>query len=224
MTNNMEEYKEINLCDFLKGFEGRELHTPCYGKVILDKIEDGKLVCHSSDKPECTYTFDQYGRVSEFGRPMIYPCEGYFSHNNYFYDWVKFICSNKKVTYEQVCEVLFTNDAWQDDDGEIAYYKEGVRSHYVYNATSKKQLLKLRAINKLMNVHVFLEKGWTPDWKDKDEEKYFIAIKSNGIAPNVANTYYTQGSDIYFSSEDNARKAIEILGEEIIRDAISTDW
>lgn len=90
--------------------------------------------------------------------------------------------------------------------------------------TSKKQAQKLLAINKLMNVAKYLNGDWKPDWNDNDKGKYFVLMdyyNNNMIVDcNTSFMYNT----VYFKSKELAQQAIDILGEETIKLALSTDW
>lgn len=113
-------------------------------------------------------------------------------------------------------------------------YDEGIKDKELYKeakeyvldpniCTSKKQAEKLIAINKLMNVAKYLNGDWCPNWNEGNP-KYFISIDhyKNIIAVdcNIDYAYNT----IYFKSKELAQQAIEILGEETIKTALSTDW
>ena len=96
-------------------------------------------------------------------------------------------------------------------------------TQYRSNCTSERQAQKLLAINELMNVAKYLNDGWKPDWNNGLEEKYYLYI-NNG---NKLCVYYIYGYNkgpVYFKSEELARQAIEILGEETIKLALCTDW
>lgn len=130
------------------------------------------------------------------------------------------------VYYEDVARKLFYD--------KLTYYITGngtldtfhpTSSYYnANNCTSNKQLRKLLAINKLMNVAKYLNDGWQPDWCNYYTRKYYIFIDSvnNNISISYNDSYC--GHYIYFKSEELAKQAIEILGEETIKLALSTDW
>ena len=91
------------------------------------------------------------------------------------------------------------------------------------NCTSEKQAQKLLAINKLMNVAKYLNGDWKPDWEEHNGEfKYYIQLYHKLL--NISYTTHYNGSFVYFKSEELAKQAIEILGEETIKLALSTDW
>lgn len=87
--------------------------------------------------------------------------------------------------------------------------------------TTKNQVLKLLAINKLMNVAKYLNGNWSPNW-NSNEKKYYAYIEDG----HIKILYYTSChcGDIYFKSPELVCQAIKILGENTIRTALSTDW
>ena len=90
-------------------------------------------------------------------------------------------------------------------------------------AASKKQLEKLVAINELMNVAKILNYGWKADPENISEEKFYFYISSIGSV-EIAKSHLCIGAICYFKNEESANTAIDILGEDTIRLALSTDW
>lgn len=91
------------------------------------------------------------------------------------------------------------------------------------NCTSQRQAEKLLAINKLMNVAKYLNGDWQPNWKDESEYKYSYSIQiydGELLIRPTGNIFM----EIYFKSEELAKQAIEILGEETIKLALCTDY
>lgn len=87
--------------------------------------------------------------------------------------------------------------------------------NFYYN--SEEQIVRLIALSKLMVVADHLNDGWKPDWSDCKYNKYFIAQEQDGIL-RVFSTKENCGGLVYFKSDELAIKAIEICGEEMIRD------
>ena len=136
---------------------------------------------------------------------------------------IKFRPVKKKLTYENVAEELFYNgDVWRFENYAVNKYVKVVNWHYCTNCTSEKQAQKLRAINQLMNVAKYLNESWKPNWDNSEEDKYYIKITSNKILMGRANTMCSE--IVHFKSMKLAQQAIEILGEETIKLALSTDW
>lgn len=141
---------------------------------------------------------------------------------------IRFREIKKNLTYDNISYNLFYD--------KVHYYissynvKNLIKTEYgaiVYHdwparCTSKKQAEKLLAINKLMNVAKYLNNGWSPDWNDIKEDKYYISSVNNNIG--ISRTIDICSLEIYFETKELAQQAIEILGEETIKLALSTDW
>lgn len=91
------------------------------------------------------------------------------------------------------------------------------------NCVSKKQANKLLAINKLMNVAKYLNGDWKPDWSNIKESKYYIYITAYSSI-EVASSCHNNSCVVVFKSKELAQQAVDILGEETIKLALSTDW
>lgn len=154
--------------------------------------------------------------------------EGYeiYKENSTF-ECVKFKPIKKVLTYEDVAKELFKDKSahYTDERGRVLHSKfTGEQFLDANNCTSEKQAQKLLAINKLMNVAKYLNGGdFTPDFTNSDERKWTFCIdKQNRLSVDFWCDYMI--SFVYFKSEELAQQAIEILGEETIRLALSTDW
>lgn len=90
-------------------------------------------------------------------------------------------------------------------------------------ATSNNHMKKILAINNLMLVAKYLNKNWVPEFNSYRQAKYYIAISDNKLS--IDRCYYVnKGAGIFFRREELAQKAIEILGEEAIKQALSVDY
>lgn len=147
--------------------------------------------------------------------------EGYeIDRANSSFECIKF--KKKELAYKDVCRALFL-----DKD---AYYIRTLgsvdhmvaRGDDVYgpnNAISKHQLDQLLAINKLMNVAVYLNK--IPlDWDNLTQGKWYIYYYHPNNDLRVASNYNCRITSIYFDSEEHARQAVEILGEDVVKLAL----
>lgn len=83
--------------------------------------------------------------------------------------------------------------------------------------------IKLAAIRKLLITAKYLNESWKPDWEDGQEQKWSAGIDEYG---GIAMTWRFGVNDsfVYFKSESMVKRAISILGEEVIRTALNTDW
>lgn len=132
----------------------------------------------------------------------------------------------KKLTYEDIAKKLFLKNTTYVCTYKPHKYLPGIINKQdvcsLNHCTSEKQANKLLAFNQLMNIAKYYNKDWKPDWKDEKQLKFYIYIDNfmNELAINQ-NTYY-QAPTVYFKSEEFAEKAIEILGEDVIKLALST--
>ena len=148
--------------------------------------------------------------------------EGYeIDKENSTFECIKF--KKKGLTYEDVAEKLFKNKACyylRQGAKIVKYCPDSVDMKKANNAASEKQLQRLLAINKLMNVAEYLNDGWKPDWKNPLKSKWYILWDncSNKFEIGYRNSY-TSGP-VYFKTPDLALQAIAILGEEEIKLAL----
>ena len=133
-----------------------------------------------------------------------------------------------KLIYEDVADKMFPNKKYHyyiDANGDIFKVTNSPANYKLpNNAKSEKQLKKLIAINKLMNVAKYLNGDWQPDWKDTNDCKYFIAPNHDAGTFDIDEDVIYQNSYVYFQSEELAQQAIEILGEDTIKLALCTDY
>ena len=134
----------------------------------------------------------------------------------------------KKLTYEDIIEQLFPITKihyFVNSAGVISSVYNCMNNHnFKTNATSERQLEKLLAINKLMNVAKYLNGDWQPDWSDYTDYKYYICYVNNYLRLAIEFNTVEQGNSIYFKSRELAKQAIDILGEETIKLALCTDY
>lgn len=141
---------------------------------------------------------------------------------------IKFRPIEEKTVYKDVARRLFYGKtAWYtSNEGSIRKFSVGDSYYHPNNCTSEKQAEKLLAINKLMNVAKYLNGDWKPDWKlnwKGYERKYRFRILDTGELNVTYNDTFVE-SFVYFKSKELAQQAINILGEETIKLALSTDW
>lgn len=139
----------------------------------------------------------------------------------------KIVFKPKKESCEDVYRRLFYEkkayyfNKYGKIEGTILY-ESGYKD--LNNCTSEKQAKKLLAINQLLNIAKYLNDGWEPDWNNSDEKKYTISLDINNQRISVNWNILVNKCIVYFKTEELAKKAIEILGEETIKLALSTDW
>ena len=99
-------------------------------------------------------------------------------------------------------------------------YQEISKKFQPYNSsvcTNTDHLSKLITFRKLLEVADYLNGDWKPDWTN--DTQYKCIISYNGIKETLyiqSCWYVTQGL-VCFSSRENAEKAIDIIGEEELR-------
>lgn len=139
----------------------------------------------------------------------------------------------KKFSLENVYKELFFNKTiyYMNDMGWACKRKDDFDSMIPFdnrtienNCTSEKQIEKLLAIIKLMNVAKYLNGDWKSDWNDRDQMKYYINHISTIGKLTISKTCTNNYAFIYFKSQELAQQAIDIIGEETIKLALSTDW
>ena len=134
----------------------------------------------------------------------------------------------KKLTYEDVARKLFPKYSHYYFISAGGTIEKSLGNNNLVelsdNTTSKKQAEKLLAINKLMNVAKYLNDGWQPDWSNDNEMKYYIWYSVLFSELRIDVVMSTPSNNIYFKSEELAKQAIEILGEETIKLALCTDY
>ena len=137
---------------------------------------------------------------------------------------VYFKKSKKKLSYQDVSESLFVNkETWYIGDwGVIKWMTSGIGSYMdKNNSTTREQLESILALNMLCNTAKYLNKDWIPTFS---ERHYVIFLKNNNVEvrpTNNAGGYGVQSSFVYFPTNDLAQRAIIILGEEIIKKALT---
>lgn len=136
---------------------------------------------------------------------------------------IKFRPIESKITYESVAKTLFEGkDVWRIGDLVINKYNRTGSWNYLTNCISEKQAEKLLAINQLMNVAKYLNGDWQPDWSTYSYKYYLSVTDDCSITIECATRKYSE--IVHFKTLDLAQQAIEILGEETIKLALSTDW
>ena len=82
---------------------------------------------------------------------------------------------------------------------------------------------KMFTFRKLLEVADYLNGDWKPDWDNKEQHKYIIYYNHSNKQFEVDFYSYINMNPIAFSSEENAKKAIEIIGEEELKKFFSNN-
>ena len=148
--------------------------------------------------------------------------EGYeIDRENSTFECIKF--KKKGLTYKDVAKKLFKGKKtyFIGTSGNITDFTSEEQVIYdANNAPSEKQLKRLLAINKLMNVAEYLNGGWEPDWKDPLKSKWEICWDHCIEKFEVASCHSFQSEITHFKTPDLALQAIDILGEEEVKLAL----
>lgn len=129
------------------------------------------------------------------------------------------------IKYKDICKELFLDKAtyYINSFGEITMDNPNIYTIYKENnCITIKQCKKILAINKLINVAKYLNKKWEPNFNDSYELKYYIYIHNDNIEIN----YMTESNLglIYFKNKESAEQAINILGEDTIKLALTNNY
>lgn len=86
----------------------------------------------------------------------------------------------------------------------------------------KQRINRFIALSKLQCIADYLNDGWVPDWNSKDA-KYLIAYsyESGGII--IPNQFHIVGGEVVFKTEELARQAIKICGDQLIKEALGVE-
>ena len=76
---------------------------------------------------------------------------------------------------------------------------------------------KCVTFKKLLEVAEYLNGDWKPDWNNPKQIKYFISYDYMNKRFDICERYLMNLSGVFFSSRENARKAIQIIGEEELK-------
>lgn len=128
----------------------------------------------------------------------------------------------KPITYDDICKVLFLKKTTYWNYGNNI--EEGFTDYSyndINNCASKAQAERLVAFNKLQNIAKYLNKGWKPDFTGSNP---CTICKNRAGGYNFLTNGLYQAGAIYFKTEELAKEAIRIMGEDSLNDLFSTDW
>lgn len=146
--------------------------------------------------------------------------EGYeIDKENSTFECIKF--KKKRLTYNDVAEKLFKNKKtyFIGALADISYYTPTCNMHQANNAASEKQLKRLLAINKLMNVATYLNGDWKPNFAD-DTDKWYLLWQGYAKQLDIIGLSHIRYVGPVFKTQKLALQAIEILGEEEVKLAL----
>lgn len=130
---------------------------------------------------------------------------------------------DEPITYDDICKELFyKKDAWYLNHNHIDTWVQ-TSSNYndSDNCTSKAQVKRLIAFNKLQNIAKYLNKDWKPNFNGYNNS-WFICSDCGEY--DAKYTKYINDGTVFFQSEEDANEAIRLMGKDSLNDLFSTDW
>lgn len=95
------------------------------------------------------------------------------------------------------------------------------RNNIVY--TTSRHLQKCVTFRKLLEVAEYINGDWKPDWDNQEQLKYIICYNNESKQFGSDFYSYTSMTPIVFPSKENAKKAVEIIGEEELKNFFSNN-
>lgn len=140
----------------------------------------------------------------------------------------RIVLKDKQLTYKDICKKLFVNkEFFFINNTGIIESSSPVSDEYLANAannsTSYHQLECILAKNMLANTAKYLNDGWKPDKTytgNFDAWVLYLTPNENYIG-YVKISSYEDNNNVLFKSHKLAQQAIEILGEKIIKLALT---
>lgn len=120
------------------------------------------------------------------------------------------------TTFEEIMKSLFYNQtAWfVDMFGKIKSNRTTLFADR-NNCTSQEHINKWLCINDLINISKFYNQNWSPDWSNREERKYAIAVTNiAGQQFGVVEVTDNICGFVVFKSYEEAQKAMTTLGKE----------
>lgn len=184
-------------------------------KVSNNHLETGVIVPADGSAAEIKIPDNLEVFISEDGKPMIRKkVEGETK--------IKKVTTSPKLTYQKIAEELFCHD-FIDIYGNELYPDNDYSKYDAANCTSEQQAKRLLAFNKLQSIAKYLNKGWKPDFCCSSKKYFIWECGTTGKYTVGYNTNFNEGS-VYFKTEDLAKQAIDIMGEQSLADLFNTNW
>lgn len=141
---------------------------------------------------------------------------------NSTFECIKFKPIKKDITYDNVCNSIFKSGYYIGNRGEITKVNAFIDNARVdkNNATTKKQLEKLLALNQLLNIAEYYNK-MHPDNTNPCVIVYCKQTKTYNAT--FTDNIYTYGIRTFFNSEMNAEAVISNPNFREILDTIYKD-
>jgi hypothetical protein len=127
----------------------------------------------------------------------------------------------KQLTYKDIAKELFLNKESYWTEGEDSLIANDIirTKEYTPNISkTKEQLESILALNKLCNVAKYLNDGWFPNYTSRSMN-YWLQFYEGEVSVNYTSS--VKSGHCYFKSKEIAQKAVDILGEDSIRKALT---
>lgn len=99
---------------------------------------------------------------------------------------------NKDIDYRDVCASLNTCD-----------------NPIIPIIVSNTNWEKIKAISQLMDIADYYNKGWKPDWNNKNKLKFYIAFDTESSFYEVRCGYVMSCHIVYFKNKEDAQAVID---------------
>lgn len=212
IANKMKEKDENTPSIHTEGITDKDIQNINEGNASLSKLyipNDGTAV--EFPTPEnLEFFFDEEGKLMVRKRQDIEPAPNEETQE-------------KPITYDDICKELFLEKKtyWLGNKKINYFYSDGVNFNDINNSTSKAQVKRLAAFNKLQNIAKYLNNGWVSNFNGKNKN-WLIRIEDGKYVARFIK-WFNNGS-VYFKSEEAANEAIRLMGEDSLNDLFSTDW
>ena len=222
-SQDSNEQKEIiKILESLGGYNTHHYRGNCSGVyyyIDYNNVIEWKRILSSYEYE--LLTLKQYKEKymnSETKEFKIEIPKGYeVDKENSTFEKIVFKKIEEKLTYEKIAEKLFQYEKYYYIAGDGGIMGTSIGWSCPNTASTKHQLERLLAVNKLMNVAYYLNDGWEPDWNDGTQEKFSMYYNNVNKVIKIDSNIYCNNGVIYFKSAELAKQAIEILGEETIK-------
>lgn len=131
------------------------------------------------------------------------------------------------LTYEDVARELFESGYYYYDYVYDEIVENSAACEMPMACNSRKQVEKICALNRLLNVAKFLNKNedgsdWVPDWENDKVDKWYPCIEKGKLVFRKAVSYNSH--IVYFRELHACNQVLDILGEEVIKTALTTKY
>ena len=204
-TCNICAFNGFN-CDTIKGIRGNCIfgHRTDHAQIYYVQINDEPIHKDSDNSSIITPTFNTDNSLNDLhiDCPKGYSID--VEHSDLSKGIIKFKKSN--ITYKDIEDAL-----------NLEKDLTGV-------ACNVNNVAKLSAIDKLINIANYYNKGWKPDWNNSEECKYYILFNNNNEnGYSIEYRLKMNYGNIFFKNEEDAKSVIDNPNFRDILDTIYKD-